>query len=197
MTMAVADGRRWQPCAGAPRIDPAPVERPAPGDPFAMSASSPVAPARWTATPPSRGLASRLVAGFLNLAAGIVLAAVVLGLSIASAVIARGTFIADPGDIATLHALTPVFALLAVVAAGHALAGLGIMLGSRAAASLGIGLGAFDVVAGIVALVVAAVGPKGQADGVGIAMTFIVVGVVLSVAARAADWNTHGPVEQP
>ena len=26
----------------------------------------------------------------------------------------------------------------------------------------------------------------------GIAMTFVVMGVVLAVAARAADWNTHG-----
>ena len=29
----------------------------------------------------------------------------------------------------------------------------------------------------------------------GIAMTFVVMGIVLAVAARAADWNTHGPVD--
>jgi hypothetical protein len=162
-----------------------------------MSVSSPVVPsAHWTDTSPSRGLVSRLVAGFLHLATGLVVAATVLGLSIAGAVIARGNFVADPGDVATLHALTPVFALLAVVAGGHALAGLGILFGSRNAASLGIGLGAFDVIAGVVALVVAAAGPRGQADGVGIAVTFIVVGVVLAVAARAADWNTYGPIDQ-
>ena len=88
-----------------------------------------------------------------------------------------------------------MFALFGVVAVGHVLAGLGMVFGSRAAASLGIGLGAFDAVAGIVALFVAATGPKGQADGVGIAMTFVGLGIVLAVAARAADWNTHGPVD--
>ena len=94
-----------------------------------------------------------------------------------------------------IQALTPLFALFGVVAAAHLIAGIGIALGSRQAASLGIGLGAFDAVAGVVGLFVAATGSRNQADGVGIAMTFVVMGVVLAVAARAADWNTHGPAD--
>ena len=49
--------------------------------------------------------------------------------------------------------------------------------------------------AGVVGLAVAATGSRNQADGVGIAMTFVVIGVVLAVAARAADWNTYGPID--
>jgi hypothetical protein len=161
-----------------------------------MTASFPAAPTTsWTTTAPQRGVVSRLVAAFLHVSTGLVLAAAVLGLSVASAIIARGTVVADPGDVATIRALTPVFALFGVIAVAHVVAGIGMALGSRQASSLGIGLGAFDVVAGVVALFVAATGSRGQVDGVGIAMTFIVMGVVLAVAARAADWNTHGPVE--
>ena len=162
-----------------------------------MSASVPSLAARpgWTVAPASRGLASRLVAGFLHVTTGLVLAAAVLGLSVASAVIARGNVVADPGDVATIRALTPVFVLFGVVAVGHVLAGLGMTFGSRTAASLGIGLGVFDAVAGVVALFVAATGPKGQADGVGIAMTFVGLGIILAVAARAADWNTWGQAD--
>ena len=133
-----------------------------------MSVSFPTAPTTsWTTTVPQRGVVSRLVAGFLHVSTGVVLASAVLGLSVASAIIARGTV----------------------------LAGIGMALGSRQSASLGIGLGAFDAVAGVVALFVAATGSRGQADGVGIAMTFVVMGIVLAVAARAADWNTHGPID--
>ena len=161
-----------------------------------MSVSFPTAPTTsWTTTVPQRGVVSRLVAGFLHVATGVVLASAVLGLSVASAIIARGTVVAEPGDVATIRALTPVFALFAVIAVGHVLAGIGMALGSRQSASLGIGLGAFDAVAGVVALFVAATGSRGQADGVGIAMTFVVMGIVLAVAARAADWNTHGPID--
>lgn len=150
----------------------------------------------WIAAPASRGFASRLIAGFLHVTTGLVLASTVLGLSVANAIIQRGIVVANPSDVATLQALSPVFVLFAVVAAGHALAGLGTIFGSRSAAALGIGLGAFDVVAGVVALIVAATSRKGQFDGVGIAMTFILVGIVLAVSARAADWNTHGPVSR-
>ena len=102
-----------------------------------MTASSPTtSPAHgWTVAPASRGLASRLVAGFLHVSTGLVLAAAVLGL----------------------------------------------------------GLGA---IAGIVLLVIAATGDKGYVDAVNLAMTFIVMGIVLAVSARAADWNTHGPVAE-
>lgn len=163
-----------------------------------MTALTPATPASqgWTAAPASRGFASRLVAAFLHVTTGLVLAATVLGLSVANAIISRGVVIADPSDVATLQALSPVFALFGVVAAGHAFAGLGTLFGSRSAAALGIGLGAFDVIAGVVALVVAATTEKGRFDGVGIAATFIVIGIVLAVSARAADWNTHGPVSQ-
>jgi hypothetical protein len=150
----------------------------------------------WSAAPASRGFASRLIAGFLHVTTGLVLASAVLGLSVANAIISRGVVMAEPADVATLQALSPVFALFAVVAAGHAFAGLGTVFGSRTAAALGIGLGAFDVVAGIVALAVAATAPRGRFDGVGIATTFIVIGIVLAVSARAADWNTHGPVAE-
>jgi hypothetical protein len=160
-----------------------------------MSVSFPTTSWTTTTSAPTRGLASRLVAGFLHVSTGVVLAAAVLGLSVASAIIARGTVVADPGDIATIRALTPVFALFGVVAAAHVIAGIGMALGSRQAASLGIGLGAFDAVAGVVALFVAATGSRGEADGVGISVTFIVMGIVLAVSARAADWNTHGPVD--
>ena len=162
-----------------------------------MSASVPVAPSTpfFTTVQPQRGLASRLVAGFLFLATGLVLASAVLGLSVASAIIARGTVVADPGDVALIRALTPLFALFGVIAAAHLVAGIGTALGSRQSAALGIGLGVFDAVAGVVGLFVAATGTRNQADGVGIAMTFVVMGVILAVAARAADWNTHAPVE--
>jgi hypothetical protein len=149
----------------------------------------------WTAAPPAaRGFASRIVAAILHVTTGLVLAGAVVGLGIASAVIARGNVVADASDVATLRALAPVLPLFAVVAAGHAFAGLGTLFGSRSAAALGIGLGAFDIVAGIVALVIAATGEHGQVDGTGIAVTFILMGIVLAVSARAADWNTHGPI---
>ncbi|HEY6569857.1 MAG TPA: hypothetical protein VIZ22_06185, partial [Candidatus Limnocylindrales bacterium] len=147
-------------------------------------------------TQPQRGVASRLTAGFLFITTGVVLASAVLGLSVASAIIARGIVVADAGDVATIRALTPLFALFGVIAAAHLVAGFGMAFGSRQAASLGIGLGAFNVVAGVVGLIVAATGSRTQADGVGIAMTFVVMGIVLAVAARAADWNTHGPVDE-
>ena len=164
-----------------------------------MTASTPAAsPTQgWTAAPPAaRGFASRLVAAILHIATGLVLSATVLGFGVASAIISRGIVVADATDIATLQALTPVLPLFAVVAAAHAFAGLGTLFGSRGAAALGIGLGAFDVVAGIVALVIAATGDQGRFDGTSIAATFIVMGIVLAVSARAADWNTHGPVSQ-
>src|SRR5689334_6319328 len=73
----------------------------------------------WTTTKPQRGVASRLIAGFLFLATGLVLASAVIGLSIASAIITRGTVVADPADVAMISALTPLFAVFGVVAAAH------------------------------------------------------------------------------
>ena len=49
---------------------------------------------------------------------------------------------------------------------------------------------------GIVALVGSATGDRARFDGTGLAVTFIVMGIVLAVTARAADWNTHGPIPQ-
>jgi hypothetical protein len=160
--------------------------------------SSAASPAQgWTAAPPAaRGFASRFVAAFLHIATGLTLAAAVMGFGVASAIISRGIVIAGATDVATLQALSPVLPMIAVVAAGHAFAGLGTLFGGRAAAALGISLGAFDVVAGIVALVISATGDQDRFDGTGLALTFIVMGIVLAVSARAADWNTHGPVPQ-
>jgi hypothetical protein len=198
MTMAAADGRRWRARHGPARIAATPVASAGPlGEPYTMSASVAAAPQTpvLSTIRPQRGLISRLTAGFLFLATGLVLASAVLGLSVASAIIARGTVVADPGDVALIQALTPLFALFGVIAAAHLVAGIGIAFGSRQSAALGIGLGVFDAIAGVVGLFVAATGARNQADGVGIAMTFVIMGVVLAVAARAADWNTHAPVE--
>jgi hypothetical protein len=160
-----------------------------------VSASFTPAPER-TVTFPSRGVASRLVATGLHVTTGLVLAATVLGLSVANAIIARGNVVADPGDVAMLRALAPVGIFFVLVAAGHVAAGLGIVFGSRTAAALGIGLGAFDAVAGITALVISGATPSNQFDGIGLGATFVVMGIVLAVAARAADWNTNGEPEE-
>ena len=149
----------------------------------------------WTAaTPAARGFVSRLVAAILHITTGLALTGAVLGLGVADAIISRGVLVANASDVATLQALSPVLPLFAVVAVGHAFAGLGTLFGSRGAAALGIGLGAFDVIAGIVALVVSATGDQTGFDGTGLAAAFIVMGIVLAVSARAADWITHGPV---
>ena len=92
-----------------------------------------------------------------------------------------------------LNALAPVALLFGLVGGLHVVAGFGIIFGSRQAAGLGIGLGVLDLVAGIVALILAATS-NGRFDGTGIAMTFVVLGIVLAVAARVADWNTYGPL---
>ena len=70
-----------------------------------MSASVPATtPTTFgTATGPQHGVASRLTAGFLFVTTGLVLASAVLGLSVASAIIARGSVIADPSDVAMIH----------------------------------------------------------------------------------------------
>lgn len=161
-----------------------------------MTASSPVAPtpAGWTTvTPARRGLASRLIAGALNVATGVAVVSSVVGIGVAQAIIARGVVVADANDVAMLNALAPVTILFGLVGGLHVVAGLGIIFASRQAAALGIGLGVFDLVAGIVALVVAA-GSNGRYDGTGIAMTLVVLGIVLAVASRIADWNTYGPL---
>jgi hypothetical protein len=162
-----------------------------------MSTSVPVAPASagWITGLPAarRGLVSRLVAGALHVAAGLGITASVVGIGVAQSILARGVVVADANDVAMLNALAPVALLFGLVGGAHAVAGLGIIFGSRQAAGVGIGLGVLDVVAGFVALVVAAGSAQGAFDGVGIAMTMIVLGTVLAVAARVSDWNTHNP----
>ena len=163
-----------------------------------MSASVPMAPAPggWVSTPEpvQRGLRSRLVAGALHVAAGLAVVAIVIGIGVAQAILARGVVVADARDVAMLNALAPVTLLFGLVGGAHAVAGVGIVFGSRQAAGLGIGLGVFDVVAGFVALAIAAGSARGQSDGVGIAVTMILLGIVLAIAARVADWNTYGPL---
>jgi hypothetical protein len=165
-----------------------------------MSASVPASPASagWTIGPQAvrRGLVSRIVAGALHVATGLGFTASVVGIGVAQAILARGVVVADANDVAMLNALAPVTLLFGLVGGAHVVAGLGIIFGSRQAAGVGIGLGVFDVVAGFVALVIAAGSAKGALDGVGIAMTMIVLGAVLAIAARIADWNTHGPLDE-
>lgn len=162
-----------------------------------MSASAPVAPApsAWvtTAAPSQRGLVSRLAAGALHVAAGLGMVASVVGIGVAQAILARGVVVADANDVAMLNALAPVTLLFGIVGAGHAIAGLGIIFGSRQAAALGIGLGALDVVAGFVGLVIAT-GSARPEDGVGLSMAMVLLGITLAIAARVADWNTYGPL---
>jgi hypothetical protein len=161
-----------------------------------MTASVPVAPvaAGWlTGSPERRGLVSRLVAGSLFLASGVAVVASVVGIGVAQAIISRGAIVADSNDVAMLNALAPVGVLFGLIGGLHVVTGFGIIFGSRQAAGLGIGLGVFDVVAGIVALILAATS-NGSFDSTGIAMTYLLLGIVLAVAARVADWNTHGPL---
>ena len=161
-----------------------------------MTASVPAAPvaAGWLAgSPERRGLVSRVVAGSLFLASGVAVVASVVGIGVAQAIVARGAVVADANDVAMLNALAPVALLFGLVGGLHVIAGFGIIFGSRQAAGLGIGLGVLDLVTGIVALILAA-SSNGRFDSTGIAMTFLLLGIVLAVAARVADWNTHGPL---
>ena len=162
-----------------------------------MSASVPAAAGTGWANGPTaerRGLVSRIVAGGLHVATGLAIVASVVGIGVAQAILARGVVVADANDVAMLNALAPVTFLFGLLGGAHAVAGLGIIFGSRQAAGLGIALGVIDVVAGFLGLVLAAGSPTGAFDGVGISMTLVVLGAVLAIAARVADWNTHGPV---
>ena len=164
-----------------------------------MTASVPAAPvaAGWLAgSPERRGLVSRIVAGSLFLASGVAVVASVVGIGVAQAIVARGAIVADSNDVAMLDALAPVGVLFGLIGGLHVVAGFGMISGSRQAAGLGIGLGVLDLVAGrrfLVALILAATS-NGTFDSTGIAMTFLLLGIVLAVAARVADWNTYGPL---
>jgi hypothetical protein len=156
--------------------------------------STPATVALGTGSMP-RGLPSRLVAGVAHGAVGLLLVSSVIGIAIAQGIISRGVVTADASDVATLQAFAPLAAIFGVVGVAHVAAGLGIVFGSRTAAALGIGLGVLDLVAGIVILAFSAGAHDRSVDGTSFAMTFAVIGIVLAVAARAADWNTYGPVE--
>ena len=137
-----------------------------------MTASVPAAPAVTGLTiglsAERRGLVSRIVAGGLHVATGLGMAAIVIGIGVAQAIVARGVVIADANDVAMLNALAPVTLLFGLLGGAHAVAGLGIIFGSRQAAGLGIALGLLDVVAGFLGLVLAAGSASGAFDGVGI-----------------------------
>jgi hypothetical protein len=165
------------------------------GDQHHMTASvpAPVAAGWLAGSPERRGLVSRVVAGSLFLASGVAVVASVVGIGVAQAIVSRGTIVADANDVAMLNTLAPVAFLFGLIGGLHVIAGFGIIFGSRQAAGLGIGLGVFDLVAGIVALLLAATS-NGRFDSTGIAMTFLLLGIVLAVAARVADWNTYGPL---
>ena len=145
--------------------------------------------------PVARGTAARLAAGALHLATGLGVVASVIGIGVAHSIVMRGVVVADSGDVAMLNALAPVAFLFGLVGGLHAIAGIGIMFRSRQAAALGIGLGLFDVVAGFVALALAA-GSSGPFDATGLAVLFILGGITLAVLARVADWQTHGPLAE-
>jgi hypothetical protein len=158
------------------------------------TSSSPAVAFGTTGSMP-RGLVSRIVAGVAHGGFGLLLVSSVVGIAIAQGIISRGVVRADATDVATLQAFSPLAAIFGLVGVGHVAAGLGIVFGSRTAAALGIGLGVLDLMAGVVILAVSA-GAKGSSvDGTSFAVAFVLAGVVLAVAARAADWNTHGPVE--
>jgi hypothetical protein len=144
----------------------------------------------------SRGLASRVVAAVAHGAAGILLVSSVLGMAIAQGIVSRGVVVASAADVTFLQALAPLAIIFALVGIGHVAAGLGILFGSRNAAGLGIGLGLLDLVAGVVILALGAGTQDKQVDGSSFAMAFVVGGIVLAVTARAADWNTHGPIAE-
>ncbi len=156
--------------------------------------SSPAAVDLGTGSLP-RGLASRLVAGVAHGAAGLLLVSSVIGIAIANGIISRGVVKADGADLATLQALAPLAASFGVGGVAHIAAGLGIVFASRSAAALGIGLGVLDLVAGVVILAMSAGAHDTRVDGTSFAMTFVIAGALLAIAARAADWNTHGPIE--
>jgi hypothetical protein len=157
--------------------------------------STPVAAAFGTTASMPRGFVSRVVAAVAHGSVGLLLVASVVGMAIAQGIISRGVVMADASDVATLQAFAPLAVIFGVVGVAHVVAGLGMLLGSRTAAALGIGLGVLDVIAGIVILAFNAGAHDTSVDGTSFAMTFVVVGIVLAVTARAADWNTHGPVE--
>ena len=144
----------------------------------------------------SRGLRPALVAAIAHGAAGILLVSSVLAMAIAQGIVSRGVVVAGAADVAFLQALAPVSLLFALVGIGHVAAGLGILFGSRNAAGLGIGLGLLDLVAGVVILALGAGSQDKLVDGSSFAMAFVVGGIVLAVTARAADWNTYGPVAE-
>jgi hypothetical protein len=160
-----------------------------------VTTPSALAPAAVATGSLPRGLASRLVAGVAHGATGMLLVSSVVGMAIAQGIISRGVVKADAADVATLQAFAPLAAIFGLVGVGHIAAGLGMLFGSRTAAALGIGLGVLDLVAGVVILAFNAGAHDTSVDGTSFAMAFVVAGVLLAVAARAADWNTHGPAE--
>ena len=144
----------------------------------------------------SRGLPSRVVAAVAHGSAGILLVSTVLAMAIAQGIVSRGVVVASAADVAFLQSLAPLTFIFALVGIGHVAAGLGMLFGSRNAAGLGIGLGLLDLVAGVVILALGAGSQDKLVDGSSLAMAFVVGGIVLAVTARAADWNTHGPIAE-
>ena len=144
----------------------------------------------------SRGLPSRVIAAVAHGAAGVLLVSSVLAMAIAQGIVSRGVVVASAADVAFLQALAPLAIIFALVGIGHVAAGLGMLFGSRNAAGLGIGLGLLDLVAGVVILALGAGAQDKAVDGSSFAMAFVVGGIVLAVTARAADWNTHGPIAE-
>lgn len=140
------------------------------------------------------GRAARIFSGALFTAAGLLVTAVVLGVAVAGAMLGRGVVLLDAGDVAFVRTVSPMAALLTLLGIAHLVAATGLALGSRTLAAFGIGIGAIDVVAGILTLIAVALTPAPAINGAAIGVLAILVGTVLAVAARAAEWGV-APLE--
>jgi hypothetical protein len=159
-----------------------------------MTASVPALSAPVTPGAATTNVAGRVVATAVMLFGGLVLTAGAIGVSVMLGVIERGSVIGSASDVTALRALSPIVPLIAIFGVAHLVAGLGAALGKSSAFQLGLGLGAVDVVAGILAMFVTALSEKPALDGAAIGISAIVLGTVLFAAVRAA---TYDPATDP
>jgi hypothetical protein len=139
--------------------------------------------------PSDVNLAGRLVALAVLGFGGLALTATALALSLVSGMIDRGVVVADARDVATVRAITPVIPLIAVFGVAHVIAAIGGTVGSKSFLRLGLGLGAVDVVAGILVMFGTALSAKPALDGAGIGVVIIILGTIVYAAIRAAEYD--------
>lgn len=159
-----------------------------------MTASLPALTAPATPDVASTNVAGRVVSAAVTLFGGLVLSAGALGVSVMLGVIDRGAVVGSAPDVSALRALSPVVPLLAIFGVAHLIAGVGAVLGQRSALQIGLGLGAVDIVAGILTMFVTALSEKPALDGAAIGVSVIVLGTILFAAVRAA---TYDPATDP